>query len=390
MKLAINASSAKIGGASTYLHNALFPILRELAPVLRPPAVLWGRVSIEGQRGEEKWLEVRMERAACGGDLRRLLFDHLLLPRAVVRDCIDVLFSTANIGPLRVGCGRALLVRNAAPFSELYLRRMSHRRVRVRMRVMRWLIRQSLRSAHVVLFPSAAMRDAAMGTGPQDGTRVLVAPYGTRHDLFFPSENRVDRGDRELRILNVSYYSDQKNLGTFLGAAEILRRRAGGKFTFDCTAGFDVDWLARAPQFPRFRAERDRFLALRAARVARDLGWVRYEELPEVYRAADIFVFPSYLESFGHPLVEAMACGLPVVAADTRINREICGDAAEYFDVFSAGALAETLERLIQTPQWRRVYREKSTERARQFTWERHAGQVAAGLVRAWGMRGAA
>ena len=109
-----------------------------------------------------------------------------------------------------------------------------------------------------------------------------------------------------------------------------------------------------------------------------------YEKLPDLYHAADIFVFPSFLESFGHPLVETMACGLPVVAADTAVNREICGDAAEYFQVFSADSLAETLERLISVPQWRHVYSERSIERARRFTWEAHAERVSSGLVRAW------
>ncbi len=384
MRLAINAISAKMGGATTYLTNALLPILKKLDPILQWPVIVWSAAPLAGVGFEAKHLNVRTNAAASKGSLARLVFDHIELPRALVRDGVDVLFSSANIGPLRLGCKHVLLVRNAAPVSDIYFDRMPDPRIRMRLRLTRWLILKSISHAHVVIFPSAAMRDAAMCSAQCKTGCQVVAPYGTRHDLFFPCRERLNREDRQLRVLNVSYYSDQKNLGTFLGAAEMLSRRVDGKFTFYCTAGFDVDWLARAPQFPRFRSEREKFFKLKKTGVASDLGWVNYEELPNVYRGADIFVFPSYLESFGHPLVEAMACGLPVIAADTAVNREICGDAAEYFEVFSANSMAEALERLISTPQWRRTYSEKSIERARRFTWEAHAEKVADGLLRAW------
>jgi glycosyltransferase involved in cell wall biosynthesis len=384
MRLAINAISAKMGGATTYLNNALPPIFRKLDVVLQWPVILWSAAPFVDPGLGTDHIKVRMNLAASKGGIARLVFDHIKLPKALARDCVDVLFSTANIGPLMPGCKHVLLVRNAAPVSDIYLRRMPRLRIRMRLRLTQWLIDQSISRAHVVIFPSAAMREATMGPTNGHTPYVVVAPYGTRHDLFSPSQEWLGREDGELRVLNVSYYSDQKNLGTFLQAAGILHRRASGRFKFYCTAGFDVDWLAKAPQFPRFQAEREKFFELRRAGVAWDLGWMSYENLPNVYHSADVFVFPSYLESFGHPLVEAMACGLPVVAADTAINREICDSAAEYFDVFSADSLADTLERLVSVPQWRRVYSEKSIERARRFTWEAHAEKVADGLLRAW------
>jgi glycosyltransferase involved in cell wall biosynthesis len=384
MRLAINAISAKMGGATTYLSNALLPILKKLDPVLQWPVFLWSGAPLVGLDLGAKHLNVRMNSAASNGGLARLIFDHIELPRALARDHVDILFSTANIGPLKLGCKHVLLVRNAAPVSDIYLHRMPNLKIKMRLRLTRWLMHQSILRANAVIFPSAAMRDAAIGITKRNTPHLFVAPYGTRHDLFFPCQEWLGRDDRKIQVLNVSYYSDQKNFGPFLGAAKILSRRTQGKFKFYCTAGFDVAWLAKAPQFPRFQAERKSFFELRRAGLAWDLGWMSYENLPNVYRSADVFVFPSYLESFGHPLVEAMACGLPVIASDTAVNREICGDAADYFEVFSSNSLAETLERLVSIPHWRRIYSEKSIERAKQFTWEAHAEKLADGLLRAW------
>ena len=71
-----------------------------------------------------------------------------------------------------------------------------------------------------------------------------------------------------------------------------------------------------------------------------ELGAVPYSLLHQVYRACNLYVTPAYAESFAHPLVEAMASGLPVVASDLGVHREICEDAAVYFPRFSPEELA--------------------------------------------------
>ena len=68
-----------------------------------------------------------------------------------------------------------------------------------------------------------------------------------------------------------------------------------------------------------------------------ELGAVPYSLLHQVYRECDIYVTPAYAESFAHPLVEAMASGLPIVASDLAVHREICQDAAIYFPALFSG-----------------------------------------------------
>ena len=81
---------------------------------------------------------------------------------------------------------------------------------------------------------------------------------------------------------------------------------------------------------------------------------------------------PAYAESFAHPLIEAMSSGLPVVASDLPVHREICGDAAIYFPRFSPEALAEQILQLHRSTELRERLSQNGLRRARDFSWSEH------------------
>jgi len=97
---------------------------------------------------------------------------------------------------------------------------------------------------------------------------------------------------------------------------------------------------------------------------------VSYEDLPWVYGAAEILVMPSLLEGFGLPVLEAMACGTPVVCSRVASLPEVAGDAAEYFEPPSVDDLAAAMERVLRSGQLQETMRLKGLERARLFSWE--------------------
>jgi glycosyltransferase involved in cell wall biosynthesis len=102
------------------------------------------------------------------------------------------------------------------------------------------------------------------------------------------------------------------------------------------------------------------------------------QELPVFYNAADLFVFPSLYEGFGIPLIEAMACGAPVVCHDYELFHEVCGDAASYVDCTDAPALAAAMARALNQTEVASVLRERGIARAQKFTWQRCAEQTLA------------
>jgi glycosyltransferase involved in cell wall biosynthesis len=98
--------------------------------------------------------------------------------------------------------------------------------------------------------------------------------------------------------------------------------------------------------------------------------------LHQVYRACDIYVSPAYAESFAHPLVEAMACGLPIVASDLAVHREICEDAALYFPRFSPEDLAARVCQVATSDGSAKQLSDRGQERARDFSWEKHVDEL--------------
>lgn len=106
------------------------------------------------------------------------------------------------------------------------------------------------------------------------------------------------------------------------------------------------------------------------------LDYLPPDELAAAYRNAEIFVFPSIYEGFGFPLLEAMAHGVPSIAARSSSLPEIGGEAALYFDPRNARELEKTIERLAHDDALRRELIERGRKRAAEFRWERTAEQT--------------
>lgn len=380
MKVAVNAISAKVGGAATYIRNVLPDLQQRISPPgeRRPGQLVVWRGSTEGEWPEGieyRQNEGASDRAGALGTLARLWFDQAELPRALRAEGMDVLFSTANFGPMYCPCRQVLLVRNTIYFDETFLQRATVK-VRAYYLLQRALVLRSMAAADVVLFPSRAMLDLAAAHAGGARESWGVAHYGTRHDLFHPPAEPRAAGDGPVRLLNVSLYCDQKNLGTLLSAVQSLGAQAPGRYRLDLTAGFERAARVKTAMYPSLEREVGLYRELSAAGLVRDVDWRSYTTLPELYRGADIFVFSSYTESFGHPLVEAMATGLPIVAADIPVNRELCGDAAVYFRTFDPASCGEAIRQVAEDTDLRGRLCAAALERAKTFTWEGHVERL--------------
>ncbi len=109
---------------------------------------------------------------------------------------------------------------------------------------------------------------------------------------------------------------------------------------------------------------------------ARFLGFVDDADLPALYRHAALFAFPSLYEGFGLPVLEAMACGVPVVCSDESSLPEVAGDAALLVDPLNTTALAKAMTRVLEDDDLRREMIDRGLAQAARFTWERAARQL--------------
>lgn len=105
-------------------------------------------------------------------------------------------------------------------------------------------------------------------------------------------------------------------------------------------------------------------------------GIVPETRLPSLYRGANALVFPSLYEGFGLPVLEAMACGTPVVTANTTAMPELAGDAALVVDPNSVQEIADAIDRIVNDTSLRSCLRQKGLARAAQFSWNRTIDRV--------------
>jgi glycosyltransferase involved in cell wall biosynthesis len=102
-------------------------------------------------------------------------------------------------------------------------------------------------------------------------------------------------------------------------------------------------------------------------------GYVEQADLPLVYNLADVFIYPSIYEGFGLPVLEAMACGTPVITSNVSSMPEIVGDAGVLISPNDSRALSHSLVKLVNDPIERQQLSLKAMERAAAFTWDRTA-----------------
>jgi alpha-1,3-rhamnosyl/mannosyltransferase len=99
-------------------------------------------------------------------------------------------------------------------------------------------------------------------------------------------------------------------------------------------------------------------------------GWVSAADLEGLYGLASVFAYPSLMEGFGSPVLEAMRRGVPVACSNVSSLPEVAGDAAELFDPLDTGAIAAAIRRLLEDGVRRDELIARGRDRTRVFTWE--------------------
>jgi glycosyltransferase involved in cell wall biosynthesis len=368
MRILLNAVAAKMGGAANYIRT----LARELASVDQHEFLFFvPEPQAAAIRGIAPHIRAIASNVGEQPFLRRLWFDQVELPRILRRERIDVLFSTANFATFFCPCRQLLLVRNSLYFSSLYRSKMlPHKswKTRAEETLRRWLVCRSAMASDVVLTPSQAMLDELRTAVHPRG--FLVNYYGVDPQRFRPTEKEFAK-DGCVSLVFTSLYSEHKNVGTlFRGLLEL--EASGQKCRLITTA--DPDW--EKIDNPIRNSDRQLADQLKRRALIELTGVLTGSALDQVYARGDIFVYPSVVESFGHPLMEAVAAGLPIVAADVPINRELCGDAAVYFAPFDHTECARAVDKVIADAQLRVNLVQNGKRNVEKFKWPQHVNQL--------------
>lgn len=362
MRILINAISAKTGGIVTYTRNLIAALEeRGIDFLIAVPTSF---------PAHARTLPVE---ASDYSPFRRLVWEQTVWRRMVKHHKPDVLFSSANFGLLNSPVPQVLLVREGGLFDPLYMSCVAPTQglnSAIMRNLRRRLILASARQTDHVFTPTSTMRDMLLAWAPDLAERCTVNSYGTLVKMFERTERRKWRQDGVLRALYVSVYYPHKNPMDAVQACEILN---GGVLATKLRLTMDVNAIRRLRG-----SSSDLFYVERGiADGLVEVGQVAYADLPQLYGASDVFVFPSVSETFGHPMIEALSSGLPVVAADVPVNREVLGEAALYYSPHRATALADCLRRLDSDENLRHTLVESGRRRAGiMFDWNDHVDRL--------------
>lgn len=386
IRLFINGLAASAGGGLTYLRN----VIPHLARRADAETTVLLNSAMRREFGELPNISFA-ENLETFGAFRRFVREQTVLPKLIRRSGAQVLISAGNFALWNSPVPQLLLSRNSLYTSRDFLRDVRARgdyAIWTDTLVKGWLARRSIRCADITVAPSEAF---ALELSQWSGKKVLAVHHGFDQDAFtsdgapLPSAAKalLEQGKDALRLLFVSHYNYYRNFETLFRAMPILSSRLKGKKV----KLFLTCRLNSSENPGTYRVESAASLAhdLRGSGDIVELGTIPYRSLHHLYRACHIYVTPAYAESFAHPLIESMSSGLPVVASDLPVHREICGDAGIYFPRFSPDALAERVLQIQESPELAERLSHNGLRRARDFSWSEHVERLvvlAEGLVR--------
>jgi len=229
------------------------------------------------------------------------------------------------------------------------------------------LMRNAVRRADRIITPSRATALAVKQSFPGSADRVLAIPEAA-DDRFTAVRNPEGEAAWQARLkirppylFYLGQWKAYKNLPLLLEAFQIVRRN------------HPTSQLVLAGDDPRHPEVRQRAAQLPEGSVVLP-GRLPESAIPDLYRGAAVVVLPSRAEGFGLPVIEAMACGVPVVCSDLPVLREIADGVAVFCDPADPAAFARAITEILDGGSDDR--RRLGIERAKAFTWERAAQQT--------------
>jgi glycosyltransferase involved in cell wall biosynthesis len=223
---------------------------------------------------------------------------------------------------------------------------------------------------HIVTVSSFSKREITDVLGIS-ASRITVIPCGVGKEFnpdsvpLTPEETKHILGIQNPFLLYVGNLKPHKNVPALLRAFAELRDNKELRHSL-LIIGDDARWKPSVVKECVRLGIQDRVVLL---------PLVSQKLLPRIYASADVVVMPSTVEGFGLPVLEAMACGTPVVASRAASLPEVAGDAALYFDPVRPEELASQIERVLQSRELQTSLRNRGIQRAKQFSWKRSALQ---------------
>lgn len=364
MRIGIDATALppRLFGAGNYIVN----LIRAL-----PQAEATNEYVVFAKPQHRPWLEQRgrlyVVAVPLASRFLRWAWEQALLPRLAHQHRLDVLHSPHYTMPLAAGCTTVVTFHDMTFFLYPRLHK-TYKSV-----FFRAIIRLSARRAAALIADSECTRRDIVQILRVEPDKATAVPLGVSPD-FKPIRAfaRVEEARRRYHlpaqiILFVGVLEPRKNLSTLIRAYGQLVSR-GLRHTLVIVG-------------PKGWMYKDLFRTVEALGLSDRVvftGYVPEEDLALLYNVADVFVYPSFYEGFGLPVLESMSCGIPVVTSNVSSMPEIIGDAGILVNPRSAEELAGGLWRVLADRDLHLELARRGLERSRLFSWNRTASETLA------------
>jgi len=369
MNMAILGLAATSYGSLTYLEN----FLPQLAQVDRfnsyqlvLPAVHARELDVRQAN-----FHVRPQRWAPTSGTLRVLWEQLVLPWILHAQRVDAVYTTQNLAVLLSPIPNIILIQNVEPFFAGQFPNALHLRPRL------WLLRKmtefSLSRSHRIIAISDWEKEFLVQRFHAPPDKIVVCYPGVGEKFCPPAAEsasmlRERLGLEPPYILSAARLAGYGNLLILAKAyAELVKE---GKISMPLVIPgevWDAPYIGRVKKLLRDEGCADR---------VKFIGYVPHKYMPLLLGHATCFVFPSLLEACGMVLMEALACGKPILCCRRRPMTDICGDAAAYFDGQDPREMADRIFEVLVSASLREALSGRALVRARQFSWRQGTEKV--------------
>lgn len=370
MRIAINALSAKTGGGVIYLNRLIY-YLREIDN--QDEYYIFVTRDNHGKIIAFKDPRFHVIQVSIRSLLHRLLYEQFALPISVKRFNIDIVYAPAEIAPLMAPCPVVLGIQNSNIYYSVAIKRSIIEKFRLW--ILRYLAKVSSQKANRIIFVSNTARKDIVKKLKASPAKTRAIYHGVELDNFAKLEigenlaltNQITGSN--MYILCLSNLDRHKNIEVLIKAYATLGEKYQSQYKL----------IIAGRKVPPYGDELSGLVhQLNLGRKIDFTGEIPFGNVPSLYQGSSLFVLPSYLESFGIPLIEAMACGVPVIAANISAIPEVISDAGLLFDPNDPDELRAKIEAILSNQNLRKKLIQKGLQRVKTFSWEKCAKETLA------------
>ncbi len=369
MNILINALSAKKGGGLIYLNNLIYYLDR----IIKKDIIFLLVSKYNKSEFQKRNLEnVILVETGVSNIMHRLYYEQCIIPSIVKNRKIDILYSPAEILSFFSPCYKILGLQNTNIYYKNKIKRSFKEKVRLYMLYL--LSRLSLKKADKIITVSnefASQVSKNMNISESKIRRIYhgidIKKFKNEKKLGSDYLNEYFKVKKESFLLCISNIHPHKNIVNLIKGYSKLPERIRNVYKLVIVGRKNTRY---------FQEIKNKYSSYEIKDNIIFTGIIPHEKISFFYKRAVLFVLPSILEAFGLPLLEAMASGTPIIAANSIAIPEILGGAGILFNPNNPEELAEKIQLVLKNENLQRELIKKGYKRVKQFSWEKTARET--------------